>query len=288
MIGGGDWVATPEQLIEQGRGGELPALLQQDSGGGDSEASYRLAVLHARGAYMRKDWPRALDLLALSVDQGCAQARTELALISTAEDHDRPFGSREVRKLCDAPRVHQIDGFLSAEVCEFLIDQGRNRLRPAGTLERDASGARVRTVSDHRTNSAIAMSLFDGGVIMALIAERISRVLKVSTGVFEAAQIFHYAAGQEFRPHVDYIEGAAVQRIATFLVYLNDDFDGGETWFPYVDLRARTKKGGAVFFHNVDDAGAPDPMSVHAGTAPTSGEKWLLSQWVRDQPYMGD
>jgi len=39
---------------------------------------------------------------------------------------------------------------------------------------------------------------------------------------------------------------------------------------------------------NVDLQGQGDLMSLHAGTAPTHGEKWLLSQWIRDQPYKFD
>jgi len=30
--------------------------------------------------------------------------------------------------------------------------------------------------------------------------------------------------------------------------------------------------------------GKPDPLSEHAGLPVTSGEKWLLSQWIRDRP----
>ena len=30
--------------------------------------------------------------------------------------------------------------------------------------------------------------------------------------------------------------------------------------------------------------GKPDPMTLHAGMAPTSGEKWLFSQWIRQAP----
>jgi hypothetical protein len=37
-------------------------------------------------------------------------------------------------------------------------------------------------------------------------------------------------------------------------------------------------------FNNVDADGAPDHDTVHAGTPPTSGEKWVLSQWVRTRP----
>lgn len=275
-------------LIEAGRGAEALPALETSSQEGDGGASHLLAILHARGAWMPKDWPRALKFLALAAEQGSAEAATELRLISPTDDLERLFGAPERRNLCESPRVRQIDGFLTGAVCDFLIERGRGGLAPAATLERGPDGERTRTVSEHRTNSALALGLVEGGVLMALIAERIARALKVPSAVFEAPQLFHYATGQEFRPHIDYIEGAATQRIATFLVYLNDDFEGGETWFPLADLKAKPPRGGAVYFANVDLENQPDPNSLHAGTAPTRGEKWLLSQWIRDKPYTGD
>jgi hypothetical protein len=39
-----------------------------------------------------------------------------------------------------------------------------------------------------------------------------------------------------------------------------------------------------VFFWNVSPAGAVERALLHAGRAPTRGEKWLFSQWVRERP----
>ena len=36
-------------------------------------------------------------------------------------------------------------------------------------------------------------------------------------------------------------------------------------------------------FANVDLNGAPDRLTLHTGCSPTRGEKWLLSQWIRDR-----
>ena len=68
------------------------------------------------------------------------------------------------------------------------------------------------------------------------------------------------------------------------LVYLNQGFEGGETDFPLLDLKFKGRKGDALMFSNVDASGAPDRRMFHAGLPPTAGEKWLLSQWVRDRP----
>jgi hypothetical protein len=42
--------------------------------------------------------------------------------------------------------------------------------------------------------------------------------------------------------------------------------------------------GDAIYWANVDDSGRPDRLTRHAGLPPTSGEKWIFSQWLRSQP----
>jgi hypothetical protein len=69
----------------------------------------------------------------------------------------------------------------------------------------------------------------------------------------------------------------------TFLIYLNSEFEGGETDFPVLALAYKGATGDALYFGNVDSAGVPDPRTLHAGLPPTRGEKWLFSQWVRDR-----
>jgi hypothetical protein len=69
--------------------------------------------------------------------------------------------------------------------------------------------------------------------------------------------------------------------VLTFLLSLNDDYEGGETQFPILNKLYRGRKGNALFFWNVEPDGSPDKRLLHAGLPPTSGEKWLLSQWIR-------
>ena len=68
----------------------------------------------------------------------------------------------------------------------------------------------------------------------------------------------------------------------TFLLSLNDDYEGGETQFPISrQTLSRASKGNALFFWNVEPDGSPDKRVLHAGLPPTRGEKWMLSQWIR-------
>jgi prolyl 4-hydroxylase len=111
----------------------------------------------------------------------------------------------------------------------------------------------------------------------------------------EMTAVLHYAPGQEFVPHFDFLDtdvpayardiAARGQRAATFLIYLNDDYEGGETEFPKLDWRCKGRKGDAILFWNLTPEGAPDERMLHAGLPPTKGEKWLLSQWLRQKGH---
>ena len=74
------------------------------------------------------------------------------------------------------------------------------------------------------------------------------------------------------------------QRVKTCLVYLNSGYDDGETEFPKLGIQFRGAGGEALVFDNVDAAGSGDMDTLHAGQPVTHGEKWLLSQWIRNKP----
>jgi hypothetical protein len=106
--------------------------------------------------------------------------------------------------------------------------------------------------------------------------------------------VLHYEVGQTYKPHVDFFHATLPtfseemrlkgQRIRTCLVYLNDDFEGGETEFPKLGIKFRGRTGEALVFDNVGANGIGDMNTVHAGLPPVRGEKWLLSQWIRSKP----
>ena len=71
-----------------------------------------------------------------------------------------------------------------------------------------------------------------------MIRQRIAATIGVPVGALENSQVLHYDVGEQFARHFDYLDPALPevaergQRIVTFLIYLNDGFDGGETDFP--------------------------------------------------------
>jgi hypothetical protein len=183
------------------------------------------------------------------------------------------------------------EGFANADECEHLIDRARHNLKRAMVYRRDATGFMA---SDVRTNSEADFVANVADIALNFIHHRIAAATGIPPNYFEITKLLHYEPGQQFSMHSDYIDtstpalaqdvGRNGQRVATFLVYLNDDYVGGETDFPKINFRYKGRRGDALLFFNVLPSGEPDRSTVHAGLPPTRGVKWLLSQWLRAKP----
>jgi len=280
------------------------ALIEAASEQGVADATEKLALFEAIGIARPSNWAGALDKLRLAAAQGSAGAQGQLLVLArmapsrgqpdwkSVRDNinlERLVGSGERQTLSESPRVRVIRGFATPAECGWLIDHARPRLKSAMIYDREGN----EVVDPSRTNRSTEFQIPDMDLVIEIIRSRISRALRIPLAAFELTQFLHYQPGQEFRLHHDYLDPSNPehrkhldthgQRIATFLIYLNEQFEGGETDFPKAGVRFRGKTGDAIFWANVGPDGGPDLASVHTGRPPLSGEKWILSQWVRDR-----
>lgn len=287
------------------RPAEGHACIVQSAERGDAEATAQLAVFAAWGVLQPQNWPAALDLTQRAAELGWTRAQRALQLIARASGTDWRALRQQVdvtarttagpaRELSAAPRIRAIDAFATREECAWLVELARGSLRRAQVYRKDAAGY---VEAGTRTNSEADYTFGNADLVLRLIIERIANAAGFDPRTFEVAKLLHYEPGQQFAPHCDFQDPATPalaqevarrgQRIATVLVYLNDDYEGGETEFPRIGLRHRASAGDALLFANVQPSGALDYDTLHAGLPPTSGVKWVLSQWVRDRPVDG-
>jgi len=188
-----------------------------------------------------------------------------------------------------SPRMLTVSGFAPAPVCDWLIAASEGKLKPAEVYD-PRSGAGQRR-EDIRSNSVASFDLTEQDVVLAVLRARIAALAMVALTDLEPPTILHYRPGQAFGPHFDYLDprqpalASSIarygQRVATFLLYLNEGYVGGETDFPELEWRYKGAKGDALLFWSADEGGGLNPRTRHAGLAPVSGEKWILSQWIR-------
>jgi len=312
----GDYAEAMRLLADPGQGEVQSAvqLLENAFSRGFAPAGERLAAFHAmaaNGPGGPRYWGQAFDDLLAAAELGSVSAGMQLLLLANrAEevippsvepdfwrivrsgiDIDRLLGAPERKTVCEAPRIRLIEGFASAAECRWVIESTRSFMTPATVFD-PATGALIENPA--RSNSAVSLMLGQMDVVSEILRTRIALATRVPVRAFEPAQILRYEVGQEFLPHVDFLDPDSAaydeelarqgQRIATFLIYLNADYEGGETVFPDIGLRYRGRTGDALFWANLDRQQRPDPLTRHAGLPPVSGEKWVFSQWIGERP----
>jgi len=293
--------------------GSLPPFpFGQGTGKSEAETAHVSAMCAAAGAGVPQDWSVALDHLVRAAELGSQLAQAELAACAgdwlLAQDiaagkaaaHSEWAGLRrsvdlaawlstpQPRIASASPRVATAEGFASPEICDWLIRRARPRLSLAKVYDHDTGDARHEAI---RTNSECHFPLNDSDLVLLFLRARMAKVTELPVDAMEAAVILHYLPGQEFLPHFDFLDTSLPgyakdvakrgQRVLTFLLCLNEDYEGGETEFPVLGKRWKGHRGSGLFFWNVEPDGRPDRRTAHAGLPPTRGEKWLLSQWIR-------
>ena len=104
----------------------------------------------------------------------------------------------------------------------------------------------------------------------------------------ELTQFTKYELGQEYRPHWDYFNHPSHNaedndRVATAILYLNDDFEGGYTDFPLLNVTIKPVKNHLLYFTYTDPS--TRDYTMHAGTPVISGVKQIITLWIRETNY---
>ncbi len=271
------------------------ALLQEAAHQNDGAAWAALAVMAAAGVAREASWTDAFTALARAVELKHPAAVRQQQLLSalnvrTAVDAEAWIARFDTSVLREQPRFAAHSGLLPLALCKYLIKASTPRLQRAQVF--DAHSGTLKT-DPMRTNTTAAYSVIDTDVVMQLARARLAHASGVAFDALEPMEVLHYTGGELYKPHIDFFHPSRSgyademrirgQRIRTCLVYLNAGYEGGETEFPQLGIKFRGETGEALVFDNVGADGAGDMNTVHTGLPVTRGEKWLLSQWIRDK-----
>ena len=289
-------------------------LIVDAAAAGGAEAAARSAVLAAMGAYVAQSWSDALEMLVLAAERGWPAARGALETLagdaaagrSAAESRDRWrrlaqaidlrswLRSPRATTLSEQPVVRSIPALASDAVCAWLIERASGRLERARVYDAFVGSE---ATSEQRTNTAASFTLGEVDFVQALLQARMAAACGIAPEQMEAPAILHYEPGEQITDHFDFVDPRTPhhaeqiakygQRVITFLVYLNDDYAGGETAFPRIGLEHKGRSGEGLFFVNVLPTREPDLRTAHAGRPPARGEKWVVSQFIRDRRVLG-
>ena len=163
--------------------------------------------------------------------------------------------------------ISTIDDFWTQQECEDFISKSEAIGYEPATIDTE-KGQRV--VEAVRNNNRVIYT-------DTVLADKLWRQLKpfapkqignsTAVGLNELFRFYKYQAGQEFKRHRDqsYIRSDIEASYYTFMIYLNDSYQGGETTFN--NLTIPPKQGSAlIFLHDLE----------HEGSSVRQGIKYVL------------
>jgi prolyl 4-hydroxylase len=183
--------------------------------------------------------------------------------------------------------VLEISDFISADHCDNLIELAQVQLTKTTTLGKEIDG--------YRTAEGAWLTSNIGHV--SLLRKMVSEYTLLPEENMEGTHIVKYEIGGEYKVHHDFfhpgenyyekeVTNRGGQRVKTALIYLNNEFTGGETEFPQINVKVIPQKGKLVVWDNLNPDGSLDYTSIHAGLPVTSGVKYIAVIWIRENKFV--
>ncbi len=188
--------------------------------------------------------------------------------------------------------IKEIPDFLTSEECDLIMKLSSDKLETSRVYSSDAD-----LVSDVRKSEQCWLK-DDVDDLIKKISLRIAEITETEMKDQEEFQVVKYPPGGYYRAHYDAcdwrkedcsrFEGDRGTRFITFIIYLNDNFEGGETYFPNIDKKVSPKKGKAAIFYDTGEDGVVLDKSLHGGLDVANGEKWICNKWIRRKVEKSD
>ncbi len=177
--------------------------------------------------------------------------------------------------MTDARAIFTVPEFFSSEECGHFISLSEKNGYEAAALS-TVSGPKIQ--AEIRNNSRLIWDDFELASTLWMRARPHLPLMlngRQAIGFNERFRFYRYDAGQQFVGHIDAPfrreNGEASQ--LTFLIYLNEDFEGGETKFD--DVSIKPKAGTALVFRH---------ELFHEGATIVKGRKYVLRTDVMYNP----
>jgi prolyl 4-hydroxylase len=161
------------------------------------------------------------------------------------------------------------ENFLTPEECKGFIDFSEKQGYGEALIRVKGGGEQMR--KDIRDNDRV---IWDNLQVAAQLYEQVKDLLVdidgyEPCGLNERFRFYRYRDGQQFKPHVDgsFKRSPTEESKVTLLLYLNDDFEGGNTTLILENEEVVPKEGMMLLFaHKI----------MHCGRPVTTGTKYIL------------
>lgn len=197
------------------------------------------------------------------------------------------FGELEYADETDPyDRPYILQNFLTQDQCRAIINHSESKL-----IDSEVLGGKHKNVRDSQQHwipksDPLAKPLF----------EKVSKMFNIPFENGEDLQVVRYRPGQFYKEHhdsccddnencSDFIKKGG-QRVLTVLIYLNNEFEEGNTYFKNLDLKLKAATGDAIVFYPLaKGTNKCHPYALHSGMPVTSGTKWIANLWFREKKF---
>lgn len=187
--------------------------------------------------------------------------------------------------LCEMPKIIYYRNVLTHDECDFVIANINN-----DEFEK-SMGFDLESKAPKPTNWRTSSQYHDFTNKFHYINDHVAKLTNYPLLNIEQIQILRYEPGEYYKPHCDFFNFPPTwhttdnDRVATAITYLNDDFEGGQTNFPNLNIEVKPEKGSMLFFEYKYDI-EMNRQTVHGGMSVVSGAKYIATSWIRGNNWM--
>jgi len=224
------------------------------------------------------------------------QNRRYVKNFSFLEDTACYCGSQQPFSLCCGPKskkrkvpngISIVNEFLSAPQINNLIRWAEKQKRSWLTtidLEKSMAGKTIQKKDAGRVTQTVALGTRQAK-INSLLHKAYANEITPRSGLqiesFEPASMLRYGPGGKYGAHADAEQDdehgvfyKVLDRDISLLLYLNDNYEGGELKFTHLNYTYKPKAGDLVFFPS-------NHIFTHESTPLTVGVKWAIVSWAK-------
>tara|TARA_B110000858_G_scaffold191056_1_gene239827 strand:+ start:646 stop:1194 length:549 start_codon:yes stop_codon:yes gene_type:complete len=174
-------------------------------------------------------------------------------------------------------RPYTIDDIFDHREINLILNKSKNMLKKSHTVG-----------SDNPTVRKSKSTFLAIDTDTDRLTSKIAHMVGLQDRICELVQVVRYDPGDYYKPHQDTCcfetcrgKSDVDKRIKTVIVYLNDDFQGGETCFPNLDMCIEPKRGRALVFNTYDMLNRCTRKALHEGRPVRDGTKYICTFWFR-------
>jgi len=176
------------------------------------------------------------------------------------------------------------ENVLTSIECKNLIDEF-NKFKTAETI--------VGTINYRDAK----IGLYDDE---SILLKKVRKIVSIKTNTDIDNQetpisFIKYETGNQYKPHHDFFgnienipQPQMGDRLITSIIYLNDNYIGGETVFPSENIKIKGRVGDLLFWKNLNEDRTPNRRTKHAGLPVIDGIKYILVIWIREKKFNND